>query len=563
MASEYHDIPKPPEDKDPWTQDYYDFVDQVDDRLELRGSLADRPASAPDGARYFVDAGTDKVGAVFVYDANASTWDETARRATQIDVVEPVVRIYENGGDETYIERHIDDLGTDLLAILQQLKTEYGTDLNRVQLPAYSFDADPATHGTITWDISADIYGISGGRSASRGGGAATGIALMSSWTDGLITVDGADDVTIRDLYFSGNKEGPKGYVLEFDQGDFSTVRHVGMSNTGGGCIRIHNGSHRVEIRHFYNRRAGDNGNADSDHQSAILVERSTNNVRQTLIDHIISTNNAKHSVELDGCGPITLRNVFGISNDQAALGLYGVGACSIDSAKLEGNAKSLNGASDPEAAEVLISDQDFGGPGQISLRDCHMNGADICVSVTADRLNGLTVDGCTFAGAPAKTFSEQNLYIDPAVTTISDSAALHIAHNKQGYSGEVLCQTRMDRLENRHDLGDLAPALLDLGGGSQAITPPFQFRDPDTYRVDAGGSASSILGIDNIAREGFEVTLLHDGAEDVTLAHNDGSASNPLLNQSGGDDTLTANNQFARYLYRDGAWRQTALVKV
>lgn len=41
--SEYHDIVKPEEGKDPWVDDYYGYVDTVDVNLKLSGTLADRP----------------------------------------------------------------------------------------------------------------------------------------------------------------------------------------------------------------------------------------------------------------------------------------------------------------------------------------------------------------------------------------------------------------------------------------------------------------------------------------------------------------------------------------
>ena len=43
--TEYHGLTKPAFEKDPWDQDYYDFVETVDTNLKLTGTLSERPSS--------------------------------------------------------------------------------------------------------------------------------------------------------------------------------------------------------------------------------------------------------------------------------------------------------------------------------------------------------------------------------------------------------------------------------------------------------------------------------------------------------------------------------------
>lgn len=101
------------------------------------------------------------------------------------------------------------------------------------------------------------------------------------------------------------------------------------------------------------------------------------------------------------------------------------------------------------------------------------------------------------------------------------------------------------------------SPETVDLGGADGSVSPTDKRVNPLTVLVDAGGSASAVQGIDGVATHGQEVILQQTGGENVTLEHNNGSASNPLLNTSGGDETLDANDELTKYVYDGANWRQ------
>lgn len=111
---------------------------------------------------------------------------------------------------------------------------------------------------------------------------------------------------------------------------------------------------------------------------------------------------------------------------------------------------------------------------------------------------------------------------------------------------------------ENRINGKYTSPPTQDLGGANGSISPT----DADLHHynllVDAGGSAVNLQGIDNIATRGTKVTIWHTGGENVTLEHNNGSASNPLLNSSEQNETLDANDEMVQYEYDGTNWRQT-----
>lgn len=88
------------------------------------------------------------------------------------------------------------------------------------------------------------------------------------------------------------------------------------------------------------------------------------------------------------------------------------------------------------------------------------------------------------------------------------------------------------------------------------SISPSDKSVNPLTVQVDAGGAARTIQGIDGVASQGQVVIIQHTGGENLTLAHNNGSASNPLLNTSELDEILDANREVAAYMYEGNAWR-------
>lgn len=103
-----------------------------------------------------------------------------------------------------------------------------------------------------------------------------------------------------------------------------------------------------------------------------------------------------------------------------------------------------------------------------------------------------------------------------------------------------------------------VSPPTLDL---SVSTEPSVTDNDLPHYTllVDAGGAARSLIGLTGIAEEGTRATLRQTGGEDVTLAHNDGGATNPLLNTSLGPEVLDANDEMALYEFDGTNWRQLA----
>lgn len=109
-------------------------------------------------------------------------------------------------------------------------------------------------------------------------------------------------------------------------------------------------------------------------------------------------------------------------------------------------------------------------------------------------------------------------------------------------------------------------PATHSLGGsdGSVSVMDPSAAARAGAIvvrsRVAAGGSAATLRGIDGPTYDGQAVRLEHAGEKEVTLAHRDGNAANPLANRSGFDETLSANGDLAEYVYSEtrGEWVQT-----
>jgi len=108
--SQYHDIAKPDEGKDPWTSDYYEFVDAVDEELKQSGTFDERPDSAPARSVYIV---TDRDrprhdGKVFIYDGDTNSWVLMNRQVGHL--TSKSVRTVNAGATATDIQREIDDL---------------------------------------------------------------------------------------------------------------------------------------------------------------------------------------------------------------------------------------------------------------------------------------------------------------------------------------------------------------------------------------------------------------------------------------------------------------------
>lgn len=89
MESQYHNISKPGYGKNRWDGDYYEFVDTVDVNLQRRGSLNDRPSSAPDGAKYIIDnSGSSDDGKRYIYRSSSDSWELRPGKFSSLEVIE-------------------------------------------------------------------------------------------------------------------------------------------------------------------------------------------------------------------------------------------------------------------------------------------------------------------------------------------------------------------------------------------------------------------------------------------------------------------------------------------
>lgn len=96
----------------------------------------------------------------------------------------------------------------------------------------------------------------------------------------------------------------------------------------------------------------------------------------------------------------------------------------------------------------------------------------------------------------------------------------------------------------------------VDMGGSNGSISPTDRNVNPLLVLVDAGGSAANLEGIDGVATQGQVVIIQHTGGENITLEHNNGGATNPLLTLSETDETLDANEEVAAFAYDGTSWR-------
>lgn len=102
------------------------------------------------------------------------------------------------------------------------------------------------------------------------------------------------------------------------------------------------------------------------------------------------------------------------------------------------------------------------------------------------------------------------------------------------------------------------SPPTIDMSGNDGSISPVDNSLNHYILDIDAGGSSVNLQGIDGIAYRGTSVTLRRAGAENVVLEHDNGTASNPLLNTSLGNETLGDTDDMVNYRYDGSAWRQT-----
>lgn len=102
-------------------------------------------------------------------------------------------------------------------------------------------------------------------------------------------------------------------------------------------------------------------------------------------------------------------------------------------------------------------------------------------------------------------------------------------------------------------------PETLNLGGANGPVSPTHLPIDTIIIYVDAGSANANLQGINNITMPGQKAIVKHTGSNSVVLEHN-AAVSNPLLNKSGANDTLGANEELAEYVYDGAAWRQLAL---
>lgn len=107
--------------------------------------------------------------------------------------------------------------------------------------------------------------------------------------------------------------------------------------------------------------------------------------------------------------------------------------------------------------------------------------------------------------------------------------------------------------LEGRY----VTPPTENLGGENGSISPTDNNLEHYRLKVDAGGSNTDLKGIDGIAEIGTEVTLIHTGGENVVIKDDSVSATNPFKTLSGGDLTLDANDEMAKFFYDGTVWRE------
>lgn len=80
--------------------DYDGEFDKLDKRLELRGALADRPTTAPDGAKFVVDDPADaEHGATFIYRTSDGSWHKQPVNAESVDTEQATINGRESYGD--------------------------------------------------------------------------------------------------------------------------------------------------------------------------------------------------------------------------------------------------------------------------------------------------------------------------------------------------------------------------------------------------------------------------------------------------------------------------------
>lgn len=170
---------------------------------------------------------------------------------------------------------------------------------------------------------------------------------------------------------------------------------------------------------------------------------------------------------------------------------------------------------------------------------------------------------------------------LGPNITTHAGSAGLSVAGDDTSVTGgyyqsdaatdlNVTAGAHRTRLENvdfdtYSDSGIetmvggryLNPPTEDLGAADGSIAPTDNKLEHYRIYVDAGGAAATLQGVDTVADEGVTVTIVHAGGETVTLAHKDGTATNPMWLQGEADFDLTTNEQQVTLEHDGSRWRE------
>lgn len=240
------------------------------------------------------------------------------------------------------------------------------------------------------------------------------------------------------------------------------------------------------------------------------------------------SVRNAEVGINIDAPSA-TIDNCFVLGTQSTPINVDGSGSVV---------ANSVVDSSNP-----LVSGSDYEGINISSgtVQSCTVKSADIGISISG---SGVTV-------------SDNNISVlEEDYEVLADNVRI----NPQGTTNtpsDVVNTSGLRTIVNGKYHPDSYPTL-SLGGADQVISPDYPY-PADVYEVevDAGGSPSNVQGISDSGLKGEKVRIYHVGGETVTLEHNNGSASSPLINQGGGNFNLTANGELAEYIYDGFVWRE------
>ncbi len=207
--------------------DYNPDFEKLDQRLELRGALADRPSTAPDGAKFVVDdPGSEHDGKRFIYRASSDSWEHRPGNFSELNA-----EYLYNNAVTLYVRSDGDDSNDGLTA--STAKASISSALSdapmRNNQDAVIIDLDDGSYSGIRFDERTPQLDYVKLRGATDGSGNPATTLTDPAPASHILDVQHGGTVIAEDLSITGGDDG----CLQVRDNSSLYLRNVHASDGG------------------------------------------------------------------------------------------------------------------------------------------------------------------------------------------------------------------------------------------------------------------------------------------------------------------------------------------